>query len=254
MSEQFDISGYEPLPRHSGLFFTGVAPTAGKTVVAGAVGHYLASQGQDVDPFVPVALGCRRSRGDLVSDEAAFLSACVDTDLTLAQVSPMRLTTRANPAVAGEEEDLKVDLNDIFDGYRLLCGRDNIIIVEAAGGLMFPITEQFHVVHLAAMMALPLVLVARPEEGVVNHTLLTLHVARDAGLSIAGVVINRYDPETDDPAARTAAAQIAELGKVDILAIFPEDGETSVADARLGADTQFAASQGPWEKIIKTKY
>ncbi len=257
-AKDFDVSGYETLPEHKGIFFTATDAGAGKTVVSGATGHYLASKGLNVDPFLPIALGCRRRRGDLVSDQAAFLGACVDSDLTIDQIAPMRFTTQANPRIAAENEGVKIDLEEIFEGYRFLCRRaqegdptsDTVIIVKGAGGLMCPITDDFWMIHLAALMALPVVVVVRPIPGAVNHTLLTLHAARRAGLKIAGVVINRYDPETEDIAVQTAAGGIAELGGVDILTVIPQDDETSVCQARLGADTQFAVSQAPWEKII----
>ena len=117
------------------------------------------------------------------------------------------------------------------------------------------------------VLALPVLIVVRPGLGSINHTLLALQAARAAGLTTAGVVINRYhiDPaaakELDsraepythgdaDLAAYTNPPEIAALGQVELLAIVPEDGESSVADATLGSDVQFAIGQVDWLRII----
>jgi len=114
-------------------------------------------------------------------------------------------------------------------------------------------------------MALPVVIVARAGLGTINHTLLTLHAARCAGLRVAGVVINRYraEPGTegalasvggagrdDDLAILTNPAQIAQRGRVPILALVPEDSRSSVEDARIGTDLQYAIDQVNWQRII----
>ena len=53
-------------------------------------------------------------------------------------------------------------------------------------------------------MGLPLVVVARPGLGTLNHTLLTLQGIRHFQLPIRGVIINHTQPPSGDPMARLA--------------------------------------------------
>jgi dethiobiotin synthetase len=159
-----------------------------------------------------------------------------------------------------------VDLEAIFDGYAHLAGTAETVIVEGIGGLLCPITDDFWVVHLARLMGLPVVIVARAGLGTINHTLLTLHAARSAGLSVAGVIVNRYrlepaaakqlaDPAQPythgdaDLAIHTNPAQIAERGKTSVLAVVPDEPANSVERATIGEDTQFAIDQVDWERL-----
>ncbi len=222
-----------------------------------------------VDVFKPVASGCRRTREGLVSPDAEFLAACAESPRPLAEINPVRYKAALAPNVAAERAQKSVDLEAIFEAYSRLEGTRGCVIVEGVGGLLCPISDDFWMIHLAKMMRLPLIVVVRPGLGTINHTLLTLHAARSAGLEVAGVVINRYriDPaakkaieERKEPythgdgdlAVYTNPAQIAERGSTEVLAIVPEEEESSVERATLGKGVEFAVGQVDWWRIASS--
>ena len=131
-----------------------------------------------------------------------------------------------------------------------------LVVVEGIGGLLCPISDDFWVIHLAKMMALPLVVVARAGLGTINHTLLTLHAARSAGLAVAGVVVNRHvqdaRPAHDDDSDASISSnsrQIEARGRVKVLAVVPEDAESSVEGGRVGPAVQSAIDLVDWESL-----
>ncbi len=63
---------------------------------------------------------------------------------------------------------------------------------------------------LAALLALPLLVVARDALGTINHTAMTVEVARKRGLRVAGVVLSACAGATEAAAQRNAE-QIARL-------------------------------------------
>jgi len=66
-------------------------------------------------------------------------------------------------------------------------------VAEAAGGLAVPLNEEgFMQYDLISELGFACLLVARAGLGTINHTLLTLHLARDKGLSITALFINQY--------------------------------------------------------------
>ncbi len=266
----FDISGYPELPKVAGLFITATDTGVGKTLVSGAIAKSLRSRGINVEVFKPVASGCQRSGGELISPDAAFLAACCESNRTLDEINPVRFALPLAPNVAAQREGKQVDLDAIFAQYNRLAEEADIVIVEGVGGLLCPLSDDFWVIHLARMMNLPLVVVARAGLGTINHTLLTLHAARCAGLAVAGVVINGYPVEgeqqlgrllgadvnalpqsIDDISIMTNPTQIASRGNVEILAIVPQEASNSIEYATLGPDTQFAIDQVPWEKLAR---
>ena len=152
---------------------------------------------------------------------------------------------------------IEAHLLDEFDYWRT---RSDVILVEGAGGLLSPLGPQETVADLAADLGFPLVVVARNALGTINHTLLTLHAARSAGLNVAGVVINRFRSEgfgpNDEPmshdeqtAMLTNPQQLSFLGKVEVLTLVPSDPETSVEEAQIGRATQLAIDKVNWTRL-----
>jgi len=246
----FDVSGYPPLPKARGLLVTGTDTDVGKTLVAGTIARCLREQSYRVEVFKPVATGCRPMRGSLVSTDAEFLAACADSTRSLSEITPVRYKAPLAPNVAAGLAGELVDLDAVFATYARLTDDCDAIIVEGIGGLLCPITDEFSVAHLAKMMDLPLVIVARAGLGTINHTLLTIHAARSAGLAIAGVVVNRYAPDSTDAAMRTNPHQIQQRGKVPVLALVPDEPDNSVEHARIGAGTEFAIGEVDWTALM----
>lgn len=262
----FDVSSFGPLPKLRGLFVTGTDTEVGKTLIAGAIARSLVRGGHRVEVFKPVATGCSRRREGLVSDDAAFLAACADSRRMLAEIAPVRYSSALAPNVAAEREGRPVDLELIFDAYRRLAADGpEAVIAEGIGGLLCPITDDFWVIHLAGLLGLPVLIVARSGLGTINHTLLTLHAARSAGLNVVGVVMNRYlaeppkagDGQIDslhsrgdtDLAMHTNPAQIERRGRTKVLALVHEDAENSVAKACIARGTQIAIDNVDWERV-----
>jgi dethiobiotin synthetase len=245
------------LPALRGVFVTGTDTEVGKTVIAGAIARSLNNDGVRTEVFKPAASGCRHARGQLISEDAEFLAACSDSTRPLDEITPLRYAAALAPNVAARRAGQEVDVEAIFTSYRRLEGQCDAVVVEGVGGLMCPISDDLWVLHLAVMMNLPVVIVARAGLGTINHTLLTIHAARSAGLTVAGVIINRYqidprqnDGPDDEIAMLTNPEQIVQKGETQILALVPDDPETSVSKSILGPDVSFAIDQVDWKNII----
>ena len=98
---------------------------------------------------------------------------------------------------------------------------------------------------------LPIVIVARPNLGTINHTLLTIDAVRNAGLQLAGVVINGYDPYNATKDEETAPAIIARLGQTEILAVISYDEDSNVEQGLLGQQTTEILNDCDWIKLAQ---
>ena len=95
-----------------------------------------------------------------------------------------------------------------------------VLLVEGVGGLLCPLTEGETVADLARLLALPLVIVARRALGTLNHTLLTVEVARGRGLAVAGVVVSETTPPCG-PAEESNVEELRQRLDVPLLAVAP---------------------------------
>jgi dethiobiotin synthetase len=83
---------------------------------------------------------------------------------------------------------------------------------------MVPLTPEYLVRNFAAEAGLPLVVVAPPGLGTINHTLLTIEAAWSAELEVAAVVLNPW-PEEPGAMEESNLETIARLSGVDVLTL-----------------------------------
>lgn len=201
-------AGREPTP---GVFVTGTGTEVGKTVVAAAIARTLADEGRRVAVFKPAVTGLDEE-GE--TDHALLRRASGSTQSD-GEIAPYRYGPPASPhlaaAMAGEEiapERLQRAAAEAAAGAEA-------IVCEGVGGLLVPLSASYLVRDLAADLGYPLVIVAAPGLGTINHTLLTIESARAAGLEVAAVVLNPW-PAQPSEIERSNRETIATLGDIEV--------------------------------------
>ncbi|AEB08409.1 dethiobiotin synthase [Desulfobacca acetoxidans] len=209
------------VPGVRGVFVTGTDTDVGKTVIAAGLTAALRSRQVRAVYFKPVQSGCREEDGQLIATDARFAQTLAGLGEPLSRLTPITLKLPLAPAVAAAQAGVTIDLEVIAAAYRELAGRYDFLVVEGAGGLYVPLIDyDFLVLDLARWLRLPLVIVARPGLGTINHTVMTVKAALHAGLSVAGVIINQY-PEHPNLAGRTNPEIIEALSGRPILGKIP---------------------------------
>ena len=119
------------------------------------------------------------------------------------------------PAVAATRAGASVTRAQLLATF---SGLDEVV-GEGAGGLLVELgTDGTTLADLAADLDLPLVVVARPGLGTLNHTRLTCEAAWARGLRVLGIVVNGY-PDEPDVAEETNLDGLAAIAPV--LAVVP---------------------------------
>ena len=204
----------------NGFFVTGTDTGVGKTVVAAGLARLLRQRQLRVGVLKPIETGYA-DPGE--RSDGAFLAEAAELDVR--DVTPCFYPDPAAPLVAARVARRPVDLQAVFSAFKQLQSQSDWMIVEGAGGLAVPITETMDMAGLALELNLPLLIIARPNLGTLNHTCLTLHYARARGLTVLGVVLSNTQPETDSLAERTNPAMLEELGQAPVLGRVPYSPE-----------------------------
>ncbi|HEX3043102.1 MAG TPA: dethiobiotin synthase [Solirubrobacterales bacterium] len=174
-----------------GVFVTGTDTEVGKTVVAAAIARTLAADGKRVAVFKPAVTGLDEG----VETDHALLRRASGSDQSDEEIAPYRYGPPASPhlaaALAGEE----IDPERLRQAAATAAEGADAIVCEGVGGLLVPLSPTYLVRDLAADLGYPLVVVASPGLGTINHTLLTLEAAHAAGLEIAAVVLTPWPAE-----------------------------------------------------------
>jgi len=209
--------------RKKGLFITGTDTEVGKTVITGGLAGALRGRGINVGVMKPAASGCTINRdGRLLSEDALFaMTAAGMLEDEYDIVNPYRLEQPLAPRLAAELAGVNIEMEHLRDCYTQLEKRYDLMLVEGAGGITTPLNARHLVADLIGALKLPVVIVARPNLGTVNHTLLTVEYARQRGFTVAGVIINAYRHEQAGIAEKTNPQLIEELAGVPVLGVVP---------------------------------
>ena len=215
-----------------GCFITGTDTGVGKTFVARAIAGALKRGGLDVGVMKPVESGCATKDGKLIPSDALALKEAAGADDPIDVINPYRFAAPVAPNVAARLEDKEIDLSIIKKLYGELSVKHDIMIVEGAGGLLSPVTDTENAAEVAALLDLPLIVVAPSTLGVINHTLLTLRAAEEYKLPVLGVILNHPSPiDPADPSTQYNLEEIKRLAGVPVLGELPYLGDEKTAPA-----------------------
>jgi dethiobiotin synthetase len=199
-----------------GIFVTGTSTEVGKTVVAAAIARTLAGEGRRVAVFKPAVTGLDEG----VEADHELLRRASGSKQSDGEIAPYRYGPPASPhlaaALAGEE----IEPGQLRSAAAAAAEGADAIVCEGVGGLLVPLSPGYLVRDLAVDLDYPLVVVAAPGLGTINHTLLTIEAARAAGLELAAVVLNPW-PAQPSEIEQSNRETIAGLAGVEVHT-FPE--------------------------------
>jgi dethiobiotin synthetase len=183
--------------RSAGCFITGTDTGVGKTLVVAALALCLKQRGLSVGVMKPIETGYG-GEGAAGSDAARLYAAAGMTDPVEA-MSPYRFPDPLAPLDAARRAGTTIRVDKIMAAFRALAARHAVMLVEGAGGVRVPISENTDMRDLIARLGLPVVVVGRTTIGSINHVLLTSEALVRRRIVIAGIILN----QTKDTAPAT---------------------------------------------------
>lgn len=213
-----------PDPALRGVFVTGTGTEVGKTVAACVLARAQAAAGRSVAVLKPAVSGLddHPAAGEGLGWERAaelpdheLLRLAAKSDQTDDEISPHRYGPAVSPHLAAELAGEPIDTGALEEAARKAAGGADLLVCEGVGGFLVPLAGAYLVRDLARALALPVVIVASPGLGTINHTLLTLAAVRAAGLQASAVVLTPW-PEEPSPMEESNRETIARLGEVPV--------------------------------------
>lgn len=102
-----------------------------------------------------------------------------------------------SPHLAARIDKRAIDFDKIERATKELARRYDVVLVEGAGGLMVPLTDDFLTIDYVAEKKYPLIFVTSGKLGSINHTLLSLEAIRSRSIALHTVLYNLY-PTVED--------------------------------------------------------
>jgi dethiobiotin synthetase len=166
----------------------------GKTVVSAAIVARLrradSTSGCSARAVKPVQTGYPED------DDAGYVHWACDEE-----AAAVRLRTYGEPlapAVAARRADDPLGYDRLLADTREAMAATDRAVVEGAGGVRVPLSNDpsREIIDLVADLGVPALVVARSGLGTLNHTALTVEALRRRGVSVTGIVLNRYAGES----------------------------------------------------------
>jgi dethiobiotin synthetase len=194
-----------------GVFVTGTGTEVGKSVTAAVTAASMRAGDTRVAVFKPAVSGLDEE-GEA---DHELLARASGTSQRPDEIAPYRFGPPVSPHLAAEMAGTAIDPDVLRRGAAAAAKAGDVLVCEGVGGLLVPLTPDYLVRDLARELRYPLVIVAAPGLGTINHTLLTIESARAAGLEVASVVINPW-PAVPSTVELSNRETIARLGRVDV--------------------------------------
>jgi dethiobiotin synthetase len=226
------------------LFVTGTSTEVGKTVVTAAIAALASERGASVAVVKPAQTG--------VADDAPGDLAEVSRLSGVAEVHEgVRFPDPLSPAAAARTSGREpLDPVAFYDVALRLAETHELVLVEGAGGLLVRYDEDgTTLADLARGLRAPVLVVAGPQLGTLNHTALTLEALAHRGVELSGIVLGSW-PSDPGLAERCNLRDLETLAARPLLGALPAGAgalprEAFLPIARAGLGPQLGGTFDP---------
>lgn len=177
------------------LFISATNTDVGKTHISKQLISQLARQGLKVGAYKPIETGVESEP----LDAKELLNIVQSVNSSFKNMKPKDITAYtfslpAAPFCADTKHTISIE--KIIEKYNELSKLCDILIVEGAGGLMVPITQEFNMLDLAKKLDANVLLVTPSKLGCINDTLLSIEQLQKSNLNFDWCVNLHQDKES----------------------------------------------------------
>lgn len=188
-------------------FVSGIDTDAGKSYVTGYLARELAKSGKRVITQKFIQTGNHDISEDIELHRRIMGIPFTEEDharLTMPEI----FSYPASPLLASRIDNRPINFERIRQATETLSERYDIVLLEGAGGLMVPLTDEMLTIDYIAQSGYPLLFVTSGKLGSVNHTLLSLEAIQNRGIRLHSVLYNLYPETADDTILKDTQAYL----------------------------------------------
>ena len=177
-------------------FISGIDTDAGKSYATGFLARELNRKGQRTITQKFIQTGNTGHSEDIDLHRRIMGIAPTDDDregLTMPEIFSYPCSPHLDSRIDGRP----IDFDKIERATEELSRRYDVVLLEGAGGLMVPLTDELLTIDYIAQKGYPLLFVTSGKLGSINHTLLSLEAIKNRGIKLDTVLYNLY-PTVED--------------------------------------------------------
>ncbi len=170
-------------------FLSGIGTDIGKSYAAGWLAKQFMEQGKSVITQKFIQTGNQGFSEDILLHRKITGTTLTEEDYA-GVTAPVMLSYPASPQLAARIDAKRIDLELISRCTLQLAQKYEVVIIEGAGGLMVPITDDFLTIDYPLRKNLPVILATNGALGSINHTVLSLEAIKARGMRLHSLLYN----------------------------------------------------------------
>ncbi|PKQ60335.1 dethiobiotin synthase [Labilibaculum filiforme] len=177
-------------------FIAGIDTDTGKTFATGLMARYLLEYKKSVITQKFAQTGCKGISEDILMHREIMGMEIqnVDKDGT---TCPYVFDYPASPHLAAQMQNQEIDIKRIEKSSTILANQFDYLLLEGVGGMHVPITMDYSLLDFMEEKKYPVILVTSSKLGSINHTLLSLEIAKHRQIPIKGLIYNQYPANSE---------------------------------------------------------
>lgn len=172
-------------------FISGIDTDAGKSYVTGYLAARMMKDGKKVITQKFIQTGNTGFSEDIDLHRKLMGTGMLPEDLDHT-TAPVIFSYPASAQLAARLDGREIDLDAIDSATARLKELYDIVLIEGAGGLMVPVTDDFFTIDYVSSRRLPLMLVTNGVLGSINHTVLSLEAVKARGIELVALLYNEH--------------------------------------------------------------
>lgn len=216
---------------NNGYFVTATGTDVGKTFVTALLVKKWRDSGIDAGYYKAALSGAELRDGKWIAGDADYVKTIAGLPDTQEQLVSYVYKEAVSPHLAARKEGNPVELSRVRADFEAATKRHEFIFAEGSGGIICPIRydssaslvpQKLFLADIMKTLGLPLLVVTTAALGSINACVLTVEYARAKGLSVRGIIVNRYGMSKNMEMENDNIAMMHDLTGLDILAKIPE--------------------------------
>lgn len=176
---------------HKAFFVSGIDTDAGKTYCTAWLAKQWMNEGLSVVTQKFIQTGCDEYSEDIEAHRRLCGIDPLPEDLDHT-TAPLIYHHPCSPQLAARLDGRDIPLDIIDRSTETLLKKYDRVLVEGAGGLMVPITDEMFTIDYVSQRHLPLILVVHSTLGSINHIILSLEAIKKRGIELYAVLYNTF--------------------------------------------------------------
>jgi dethiobiotin synthetase len=216
-----------------GIYITATGTDIGKTYVTALLVKRLRHSGINAGYYKPALSGAAVVDGELIPGDCKFVADTAGLSDQPQALASFIYKTAVSPHLAAQIESQPIEPAVIVADFTKTKQRFDYITVEGCGGIVCPLRldeQTLLQTDIIKLLNLDVLIVASAELGTINSVVLTIDYARNQGIVVKGIILNKYD---DSNFLHKDNKQVIErLTQLPVIACVSNDATDLAMDAR----------------------